>query len=114
MKEFHGDHPDTAACFHSLARVYIKIKDKTSAVEALRVSAQMNSKVLGEHKSTASSYYLLGALLFEKGDLQEAEEALKEASQLKKKLLSDSHPDSIESLQLLNDVRVALAAAKHP
>jgi len=68
----------------------------------------MRSRVLGDHKTTAKSYHNLGMVQHEMGDLNGALGSLQEASRLRQILFGENHPDTLDSLKLLNRVKEAL------
>ena len=110
--ELLGEHEDTATNFHLLGCIHFEMGEYRSAVQGFEVAADMRSKLPGNQIGTATSYHKLGYTQLVTGDLSAALECLKEASLLRKTFLGDHHPDTAESVKLLNRVNEALSAQK--
>ena len=68
-RELLGQHVKTANGFYTLGRVYFKMGDFSSAVEAFQKASDMRSNLLGDSKDMALSYHRLGKAQSGMGDL---------------------------------------------
>ena len=97
-----GDE-ETANTYHNLGVAQMRLDD-FEALESLRKAANMFFHLFGDDKRTACSYHELGAMQLRKKDLTGALESVHEAFRMRSKLLGNYHPDTTESLSLVNQI----------
>jgi len=109
QKETLVDHPDTASTFCATGHANLMLGDNTSAVNAFQEASRIRSNLLGDHEDTARTYHWLGVAQYHLGDINGAMESLQKAVRIGKGILPVDHPDTAESLKLLNAVYEALS-----
>jgi Tfp pilus assembly protein PilF len=87
------EHEDTAATYHTIARVVQGNRD--GALEMYQKCLVIQEKVMGlEHPDTAASYNSIGSVLNDQGKYDEALKMHQKGLSIREKVLGVDHPDT--------------------
>jgi tetratricopeptide (TPR) repeat protein len=90
-----AEHPDTAATYHNIARVYDKQGEYAKALEWCSKDLAISEKVLGaEHPDTAATDNIIAKVYNNQGDYAKALELYSKALAIKEKVLGAEHPST--------------------
>ncbi len=89
------EHPNTAASYNNLARVYEDQGEYKKAEELYEKSLQIRESVLGEnHLDTATTYNDLASVYDRLGKCKKAEELYEKCLQIREDVLGENHLDT--------------------